>query len=285
MRKCFSIVVIVCALMTLFGSAAEGGARRNRTKTTKPVPVVGNTVARPGGVELQARGKATAPGTRSRRVKVVKSSCPDYQVIAQTTVIGSGSDNTKYGTYTYICNGIQHTVFGCLDQCPPGQTPFVFPPSADLIRDKAEALALNPNGTFAPPVQRDNIAAITGLRLYTSITPDTYRVVTDTLAEPGGYNANVTLTPGQVTLEANGKEATCDGPGPNPTTEEGRADSDCYVPITDVPNSGHETISITVEWTIVITSNIPGIENDEWTIERTTDLDIRIKQLQATIDT
>jgi hypothetical protein len=249
------------------------------------VPVTGNTERTPNGVELRARGKASGPGKRTRTVKVTKTSCPDYRIIAQTTVIGAGSDNTKYGTYTYICNGIEHTIFGCLDQCPPGQPTFIPPPKPDDIREQAEGFALDPDGHFAPPVQRDGVAAITGLRLYAAVTPNTYQPVTDDIVAPGGYQAHVVLMPGQVTLEANGKEVACPTNPTDPSTAAGRADNDCYIHVTDVPEGGHETISLSVEWTIVVTSNIPGIENDEWTIERTTDLDIRIKELQAVVET
>ncbi len=283
MRK---YLLLIAALSLAFPSAAVAGDSNGRKPPVpRPsVPVTGGVTKTPGGVELQARGKATAPGTRGRRVKVVKSSCPDYQVIAQTTVIGSGSDNTKYGTYTYICNGIQHTVFGCLDQCPPGVAILTPPPNPQDIRDQAEGLALDPAGKFAPPVQRDNIAAITGLRLYASITPNTYQQVTDDIVVPG-YEAHVVLTPGQVTLEANNKEVVCPTNPSDPSTEDGRATSECYIQVTDVPEGGHEIVSLSVEWTIVITSNIPGIENDEWTIERTTDFDIRVKELQAVVET
>jgi hypothetical protein len=282
----FRRILATCLLVLILPMSAGAVSRDHGRPNPEPrVPVTGTTDRTPNGVVLQARGKATQPGKRNRVVKVHKSSCPDYRVVAQVTVVGAGSDNAKYGTYTYVCNGIEHTVFGCLDQCPPGQPQLTLPPRPADIRAEAEGFAIDPEGKFAPPVQRDSVSAITGLRLYATVTPNTYQQVTDDIVAPGGYQAHVVLTPGQVTLEANGKEVICPTNPSDPSTADGRDTSECYIQVTDVPDGGHEIISLSVEWTITVTSNIPGIENDEWTIERTTDLDIKVKQLQAVVET
>jgi hypothetical protein len=148
------------------------------------------------------------------------------------------------------------------------------------VFDWASGIAIDPTGLFAPPVQR-GIAAVTGLRLYASVSPDAYHPVSAEISFPGGYLARAVATPGRITLEANGKEQTCDTNFGDPTDKAAREQSDCFVAITDVPAGGRELATISVEWSVAVTSNIPGIENDEFTVEPGTDLDIEIKELQA----
>jgi hypothetical protein len=302
MRK--GLLISGALLLTVASAAPTNAGSREGSKTSsppaqnpnpaqKPIPVSGSSKRTPTGVEFYIHGGRTKPPRRGYRIKAVNTSCPGYTVVWKgIVVIGRGTDangkpNQENGLFIYTCSDddVPHLSSGCVANCPPGVAQWYYPPDPRAIVAWAEALSIAPLGKFAPPVERPDVEAITGLRLYSMVTPETFRPVTASRTEPGDYFATATATPGNVTLEANNKEQDCGpGPAPDPSTPQGRADSPCYVEITDVPDGGNDTAGLTVEWTIEVTSNIPGILNDTWTIERTTDLPIKIKELQAVVE-
>ncbi len=222
------------------------------------------------------------PPTRS----VSTSSCPNYQKTGVYTQVGGGSTTAaSYGYFEYTCDGKTWIrVWGCIANCPAGVTPLSNPPDPGWIEAELAKSAPNPDGTFAPPVHRDNIAAITGLRLYAHISTDTYHVVDAPEITTGPWHASAIETPGQITLDVDGVSITCATNPPDPSTKEGRSKSECYLPITTVPDSGLAHVTLTVTWHINVTTNVPGV-TPNYTINKATELDIRVKELQAVVET
>ncbi len=280
-RRLLILVLILLVLPAMVATGVQKTKKKSRPR--KPLVPVGVTVA--SGKGAGGNLFAGEPKAGTKRKAVVRSSCPAYEVRRSIAIVQSTSSNKqekKFGTFEYRCSptGAWTTSFGCVDNCDPNDPPYIEPPDAIQLRDQFEALTIEPVGRFAPPVHRGAFA-ITGLRLYVMVTPETYRVISDSATAPGGYYATATVTPGRVTLKANGDEQVCDGPGPDPSTENGRDLSDCYVIMTTVPKGGRETVTVTVDWLIEVTSNVPGIENDAWILERSADTDINVKELQA----
>jgi hypothetical protein len=203
--------------------------------------------------------------------------------------VGGGHDGNAptYAVSSYWCDGSDTAVrvFTCIANCPAGVALYIPPPPTDEVRRHFLSLALRPDARFAPPLHAGAAFALVGKNLYFAVTPETHRVVTDTIRFPGGWYATGSVTPGRITMRLTGHDPVdCDGPGPDPTTAAGRALADragCVVLVDRAPDSGRGEVSVSTTWTVAVDSNIAGIAGARWTLETTAARDIEIKQLQA----
>ena len=241
----------------------------------------GQSNADRGDIEVTLPSTPGAPGSNGSNGQQ-GSSCPKYQKSGIYTQIGGGSPTAPtYGYFEYTCDGVTWTqVWGCLSNCPIGVTQLVEPPTPAFIEAELVKSAPTPEGFFAPPVHRNGIAAITGLRLYVNITEETYRVVTADIVRTGQWYASGIATPGNITLDVDGVAATCKNNPPSPATENGRNQSTCFVPITTVPKGGKAHVTLTVQWRMLIDTNVGGVTKD-FVVNKITELDIKVKELQA----
>lgn len=175
----------------------------------------------------------------------------------------------------------------CVSECPAGEVPAVPPPPNpdDLVRELLSNAKV-PVPRFAPPVERAGVKAITGLNLYFAVEPAMWVPITpQTVTAPGGWWASVTLTPITIGLDFDSMSATCAGPGPNPRSEEGRKQADeggCKLTITDLPEVQPSPATLSIQWTAVIRSNVPGVPaTGQITTSNVTN--VSVKELQAVI--
>ncbi len=273
------LIAIFAAFFFIAGPAfAETPDGRDRPKDTKPP-------AADVAVEISSK----KPGGEPKAEVVRVSACPKYAVSRSVSYVNSTStDDTtpQYGYIDYTCDGINWTrIWGCTSNCPPGVEPLTDPPNPRDIEDSFAESAPLPAGYFAPPVHEPGIAAITGLRLYASVTPQTSNPFRSEYASAGRWYAYATLTSTAMSLTFDGQTKPCTiFPPPNPGNAEGRDASDCWLPVTHVPDNDTKTapVTLTVTWTIDIESNVPGIA-ETFTVDKTTTTDITIKQLQAVV--
>ncbi len=87
-------------------------------------------------------------------------------------------------------------------------------------------------------------------------------------------------TPGKVSIDVDGVTAACAKSPPSPYTKFGRKPSTCFVPISTVPKSGEAHVTLTVQWRVLIETNVPGVRKD-FVVDKVTELDIAVKELQA----
>lgn len=215
--------------------------------------------------------------------------CPGFRMGPIESYVGGGDDGNApiYAVSSYWCDGSDTPirVFTCIANCPPGVAVYIPPPSTQEVRERFLSLAIRPDPRWAPPLHDSEAFALVGKYLYFAVTPETHRVVTDTITFPGGWYATGSVTPGRITMRLTGHDpVTCDGPGPDPATAAGRALADrvgCVVLVDRAPDSGRGTVSVSTTWTVTVDSNIAGIAGTSWTLETTAARDIDIKQLQA----
>jgi hypothetical protein len=217
--------------------------------------------------------------------KQTNSSCPKFVKSVIYTVIGAGSaDTPRYGFFEYSCNGETPTqVWGCVANCPPGVVQLVSPPDPGFVADELIKRAPLPIPNFAPPAERDDVAAITGLRLYVHISDETYRYVVAEYKATGPWWAIGVETPGKITLDLDGVSVECATNPPDPTTAAGRDGNECFVPVTTVPEGGLAKVTVTVQWHVVIDTNVPGVDKER-DVDKTSELTIRVKELQAVVE-
>ncbi len=239
-------------------------------------PGQSNADQEPEDVSVTLPGGPRAPGSSGG------GSCPNYQKSGIYTQVGGGSSTAPtYGYFEYTCDGVTWVqVWGCIANCPPGVATFVAPPLPGFVEAELVKSAPDPEGFFAPPVHRDGVKAITGLRLYVHITDETYKTVTAEVVENVQWHASATETSGKVTLDVDGVSVSCDSNPPSPATESGRNRSECFIPITTVPKGGKAHVTLTVQWRVLIVTNVPGVRTD-FLVDKVTELDIGVKELQA----
>jgi hypothetical protein len=155
--------------------------------------------------------------------------------------------------YTWVCAS-----------CDPATPPQPPPPSPEAVWNLLVAIAKQPVGRFAPPVERGNgIAMVYGKRLYFRADTSSFAVQRDTMTFPGGWSATGVLTPVGINFTAAGNGTVrCAGPGFDGTSRAGRAAADaagCYLPITQGPKAGTIVSTLTIRWNITVESNIPGV--------------------------
>lgn len=292
MRKRVLTLIAIGLVMPIGTSALASTPKKPRSRPTVTSPPVGSAGSGGGGATGVIGVVGTGTGSQTPGKKPARTSCPGYErqnvrpinVTPPSEPVDPDSPPPPlYGIFVYRCNGgawIQ--IVGCVLNCPPTAPQFIEPPDPQVITDRFNALPIEPDGWFAPPIHT-GASAITGLRLYASVNPASYRTITDTATLPGNWWATGTATPGEITIEANNDTHNCNGPGPDPRTAAGRENNDCYVLITDVPSGGRETAKLTIEWLIEVTSNVPGIENDSWYRTTTSNTQMTVKELQAVI--
>jgi hypothetical protein len=262
MRQRIWLVVVLVGI--LFVMTRPAGAGQDAGVTLPPKP------STPGG---------TVPGAATK-----PSSCPHYARSGVYTQIGDGSGES-YGYYEWTCDGVTWTrVWGCITGCTATGLPaLVLPPDPGYVEKELEKSAPLPVGTFAPPVQSEGIAAITGLKLYAHISDDTYKIVNAPEVRTGPWFASAVETPGTIILDVDGLSVTCATNPPDPSTREGRDASECFVPITTVPEGGIAKVTLTVLWHVVITTNVPGVNTDKY-VPKVSTINIRVKELQAVVE-
>lgn len=294
-RILISVLLALLCIPVAALSATKRGSGDGRSKRTPAVVPSGQTKDTGNGVRgviLSGGGGGAGtpkPGTTKAAVRV---SCPGYErrnvrpvnVVVPSEPLEEGElPKPIFGIFVYRCAGGPWVeMVGCVLYCTSSVPEFIPPPTPDEIRDYFASIPLRPEGWFAPPIHR-GAAAITGLRLYASVTPQTYREISDSAFLPGGWWATATATPGEITLEANDDIHVCDGPTADPRTAAGRENSDCYVLITDVPEGGRDRATLSVEWLIQVVSNVPGIQDDAWYVTTSTTIEMPVKELQAVI--
>jgi hypothetical protein len=273
-------VLIFLMLGLIFSPTFVGAAEAN---TPPPAPKPrgnGPSTDTPSGDVVSTVPGADGGGDEYKP----KSSCPDYRVTNMHTTIGAGAgpDIPSYGYYTYICNGIENTVWGCLNNACPGIAPLALPVDPQTIRDHYETFALQPDGIYAPPVHRGSTSYV-GLRLYFSTNPDRWKPNLDSAYDIAGHRVVGSVKPVALIFTAQGQTVTCKTAGTNPTTAAGRKDKTCSVIVNDRPPSGKETITLTIKWQCDVVSDVPGITNDTWYVDRTETQTINVHEIQAVI--
>jgi hypothetical protein len=215
------------------------------------------------------------------------SQCPQYEIRNVITVIDySNQDPTteKYGYFEYRCHNTDPwtRVWGCTANCVA--TPLlVLPPNPKTVEDDFAATAPLPDAHYAPPAELPDVAAITGLKLYAALTPETSTRVISERAYAGPWKARGILTPKRLTLTVEGVNVECTALTFDLKSHDGREQSDCFVPITDVPEGGRANVQLTVIWEARITSNVPGMRT-RYNVTKTTTLTIAVKELQAVVE-
>ncbi len=285
MRWRFRIASLAFAsLLSLQQTAVAGGDATGDT-------TIGNDGTDSNIETSGTKGGPENPGNSAPKPRP-PSNCPQFELQPNSPTFHMRRPNGGYYLMALArCRaGDQYspTPIRCISECPanddiPDIPP---PPNADGVLRNLLSAALPPVPRFAPPVERPDVEAITGLRLYFSVDPAMWTPITPpTQTAPGGWWATATLTPTDISLTFNGMKATCDGPGANPKTETGRAKSaaaGCYLAITTIPEGGTAPAELTITWTAVIQSNVPGVPATGL-INTTTITPVRVKELQAVI--
>jgi hypothetical protein len=186
-------------------------------------------------------------------------------------------------------NGVWELGWVCVGgNCPVGTVREELPPQPAFaeVQQAIIAQALIPEPAYAPPIERGGaIAAVVGKRFYFTINPASFRPVRFNEIYANSYTAEALLTPIRIGLQSNIGNMSCDAPINNITTRSARnfADSvDCYIIITNRPETGTATGTVFITWDIDVRSNIAEW-NQTFQAESSTSIEIPIKELQAVV--
>jgi hypothetical protein len=111
----------------------------------------------------------------------------------------------------------------------------------------------------------------------------THRYVVAEYKATGPWWAIGVETPGKITLDLDGVSVECATNPPDPTTAAGRVGNECFVPVTTVPEGGLAKVRVTVQWHVVIDTNVPGVDKER-DVDKVSELTIRVKELQAVVE-
>jgi hypothetical protein len=265
------VLLVLSLLLVAFPSVADEGQKR---------PGFNDGVSNGGG-----GGGDAGPGTG---VDPWVPPCPGFAMGPVQSYVGGGSDMTGplFAVSYYVCLPDRTPIptFNCIANCPPGAPPYIPPPSADAVFDRISDLAPLPVPAFAPPLQ-EGAFGVVGKRIYFSTSPESYAPTEPQIAFAGPWWVTGRIEPLELQFTIPGHPTkSCQGPGKDATTSEGRADNPCYILVEEAPPGYSGQITVSIKWRVtVVKSNIDGLSTRVDEDVTSTSAIVDIKELQAVV--